>query len=294
MPTSHYLCVSRGPDGNFWNFDDQRPAFRIASSLASIRQTGAEFLVYTKPKGNSDFAGVKKRLSDAEAMNGQEQRAFDYSEFGAGPDSHVLENEVLYCKVMNVVLGLFSSPVDRYVEKHVLDVLTGRVCDCGDKLSDSFARREAFAFALRRMVRDGQLEEQRRTQREPDALLDANGTRDGPAVEVVYMPGIVSSEFAKYGTRILDRIEDCGTVDAIQDLVPWFTREQLEHTSPVDESVAISVQNWICAIVQRLIRRGALDRVSGVGNRIVVKKRLGTDGNQRCSVCGERWRSFAQ
>ena len=43
FPTSHYLCVSRGPDGNFWNFDDQRPAFRIASSLASIRQTGAEF-----------------------------------------------------------------------------------------------------------------------------------------------------------------------------------------------------------------------------------------------------------
>ena len=70
------------------------------------------------------------------------------------------------------------------------------------------------------------------------------------------MPGIVSSEFAKYGTRILDRIEDCGTVDVIQDLVPWFTHEQLEHTSPVDESVAIGVENWICAIVQRLIRRG--------------------------------------
>ena len=49
LPTSHYLCVSRGPDGNFWNFDDQRPAFRIASSLASIRQASAEFLIYTQP-----------------------------------------------------------------------------------------------------------------------------------------------------------------------------------------------------------------------------------------------------
>ena len=44
LAAAHYVCVSRGPDGNFWNFDDQKPAFRLPSSLSALRQTSVVFV----------------------------------------------------------------------------------------------------------------------------------------------------------------------------------------------------------------------------------------------------------
>ena len=53
----HYSCVSRGPDRQFWRYDD-KAAWRFPSDVGRLLPRSVYMLVYTRPMGVAGFAGM--------------------------------------------------------------------------------------------------------------------------------------------------------------------------------------------------------------------------------------------
>ena len=55
----HYSCVSRGPERQFWRYDD-KAAWRLPSDVGRVLPRSVYLLVYTLPKGIAGFAGMRE------------------------------------------------------------------------------------------------------------------------------------------------------------------------------------------------------------------------------------------
>ena len=53
-----YACACRAPDGDFWFLDGAREPWRLGQELSNVLRGSIVLLVYTRSKGQADFAGV--------------------------------------------------------------------------------------------------------------------------------------------------------------------------------------------------------------------------------------------
>ena len=72
----HSTCACRGPDGAFWYFDDAKPPRRLGDDLSQTLPRHLALLVYWRPGGRADFAGVAHLGPDVSAQSFVDRSAY--------------------------------------------------------------------------------------------------------------------------------------------------------------------------------------------------------------------------
>ena len=72
----HSTCACRGPDGAFWYFDDAKHPRRLGDDLSQTLPRHVALLVYWRPGGRADFAGVARLGPDVSAQSFVDRSAY--------------------------------------------------------------------------------------------------------------------------------------------------------------------------------------------------------------------------